>query len=59
MSGAEWALSLGMSLLFLLFPIGIHYTFTRHADGHFEEIISFLEEVAEAKVLSVPMGPGR
>ena len=41
-----------MILLFLLFPIGMHYVLTRHADSHFDAIVKFLEEVVEARVMS-------
>jgi hypothetical protein len=45
------AFVIGVILFLLLAPIVMHFVFTRHADAHFETIIKFLEEVAEARVL--------
>ena len=51
-SGDENAIFIGMIVFLLLLPMGMHYAFTRRADANFDRIVKFLEDAAEAKVVS-------
>ena len=56
-STADLSTGIGMFLVFLIAPIVIHYVGTRKSDAYFEKIITFLEDVAEAKRMSGPGWP--
>jgi hypothetical protein len=39
-------------LFFALAPLGLHYLGTRNADAHLDELVSFVEQAGEARVVS-------
>ena len=48
----EAAISGGMLLFFFIAPIAMHYLATRRADANFDLLVRFVEEHAEATIIS-------